>query len=243
MTSSRRVRAGPPAADSGGCPDFTTQAETIAGGAWRLRLLRADNGRPLSWDDVIALWRDGGAPSDRFSAALAQSPHKAFFWETPPLTQALRTSVPFECITLDAPHLASAAPDPHTFAAHTGARRGQAGAMTFSNLAGDARLVAPCEDAEAAKVGGGTLRRYVHLAAFLRGADAVQVRALWAEAARALEDTLATRGPAPTWVNTEGSGVSWLHLRLDSRPKYVHWGPYRAPPETPVGGGGKGKDV
>ena len=37
-----------------------------------------------------------------------------------------------------------------------------------------------------------------------------------------------TRGEAPTWVSTEGSGVAWLHARLDARPKYYHHAPYRA---------------
>ena len=30
------------------------------------------------------------------------------------------------------------------------------------------------------------------------------------------------------WVNTEGSGVYWLHVRIDSRPKYYHFAPYRS---------------
>jgi len=32
----------------------------------------------------------------------------------------------------------------------------------------------------------------------------------------------------PTWLSTAGLGVYWLHLRLDSRPKYYRYQPYKA---------------
>ena len=31
----------------------------------------------------------------------------------------------------------------------------------------------------------------------------------------------------PHQVSTEGSGVSWVHVRLDAEPKYYHHSPYR----------------
>jgi hypothetical protein len=34
-------------------------------------------------------------------------------------------------------------------------------------------------------------------------------------------------GTAPVWVSTAGMGVSWLHVRLDNRPKYYGYKPYR----------------
>ncbi len=37
-------------------------------------------------------------------------------------------------------------------------------------------------------------------------------------------------GAMPVWLSTAGAGVSWLHVRLDTRPKYYHHGPYRQPP-------------
>ena len=32
------------------------------------------------------------------------------------------------------------------------------------------------------------------------------------------------------WLSTAGLGVYWLHLRLDTRPKYYSFQPYRKPP-------------
>jgi len=34
--------------------------------------------------------------------------------------------------------------------------------------------------------------------------------------------------PVPTWLSTAGGGVAWLHVRLDTRPKYYRYNPYRA---------------
>jgi len=34
-------------------------------------------------------------------------------------------------------------------------------------------------------------------------------------------------GVKPVWLSTAGAGVSWLHVRLDDRPKYYGFGPYR----------------
>jgi hypothetical protein len=31
----------------------------------------------------------------------------------------------------------------------------------------------------------------------------------------------------PVWLSTNGDGVSWLHVRIDERPKYYTHGPYR----------------
>jgi hypothetical protein len=31
----------------------------------------------------------------------------------------------------------------------------------------------------------------------------------------------------PVWLSTAGAGVSWLHVRLDDRPKYYGYRPYQ----------------
>jgi hypothetical protein len=54
--------------------------------------------------------------------------------------------------------------------------------------------------------------------------DARQVRAFWQKTA---QEMLHHIGPRPTWLCTVGGGVAWLHVRLDSRPKYYSYGPYR----------------
>ena len=65
---------------------------------------------------------------------------------------------------------------------------------------------------------------YGHLAAFVRGAPEAQRHALW----QMVGESMARRiGAKPVWLSTAGAGVSWLHVRLDDRPKYYGFGPYR----------------
>ena len=51
-----------------------------------------------------------------------------------------------------------------------------------------------------------------------------QVRALWRVTA---QEMLRSIGERPVWLSTAGGGVAWLHIRLDSRPKYYSFEPYR----------------
>ena len=44
---------------------------------------------------------------------------------------------------------------------------------------------------------------------------------------------IGARGGQPTWLSTEGSGVPWLHVRLDSYPKYYHTDAYRSYEQPP----------
>ena len=66
---------------------------------------------------------------------------------------------------------------------------------------------------------------FAHFASFVRdrGASAQADRFLRATGAAVLE-RLGTR---PLWVSTSGVGGYWLHLRLDSDPKYYTYSPYR----------------
>jgi hypothetical protein len=117
-------------------------------------------------------------------------------------------------VLLDSPGLARD-PDAGAFAEHfSGA--GAGGVVEFPNLGRDAILVVPCPD--------GPLSAYSHLAAFVRQAPEPQKHALWAAVGAAMQRRL---GGKPVWLSTAGAGVSWLHVRLDDRPKYYgHW-PYQ----------------
>ncbi|KAG8459420.1 hypothetical protein KFE25_013056 [Diacronema lutheri] len=195
------------------------------GGAWRVRI--HDGSRQLTWGEVLDRLRTDRAFALAFSRKLAAAPFGAFFWETPPLTQRTRNTAPFEFVCLPAEHLNGVVPDEAPFRAFVGGgARGTGAAVAFANLGGDSTLVAPSADADAARTGA--LAKYAHIAAFVRGASDAQAGAFWARVAEAVDTTVRARGDAPTWVSTEGSGVSWLHVRLDSRPKYFHWAGYKA---------------
>jgi hypothetical protein len=132
------------------------------------------------------------------------APYLAFRWETPPLTLGNQNQS-FECLQHDSPDLDVPA-NPTDFEAHFHAARE---VVRFTNLGGDALLVAPCPRSRAAN--------YSHIAAFHRSAPTGQQHALWIEVAKAV---LANLGKQPLWLSTAGGGVDWLHVRLDRRPKY-----------------------
>ena len=101
--------------------------------------------------------------------------------------------------------------DAHAFSGHF---RPGGEVATFWNLGGDAMLVAPCPEESG---------NFAHLASFTATASAERQDALW----KAVGDALALRiGPQPLWLSTAGHGVAWLHVRLDSRPKYYRHAPY-----------------
>merc|ERR1712187_583010 len=91
---------------------------------------------------------------------------------------------------------------------------------SFLNLGGDARLVSPLEL--------GDREQYGHIAAFVRNAAAKEQQGFWAQVGSAMERVLEERMSRPTWLSTEGSGVPWLHVRLDTRPKYYHTAEYKS---------------
>lgn len=190
----------------------TWQADaTPAEGAQRYTLRAADG--PVSFRQMFTLLRDDDAFADRLSDAITGFDCEACYWELPPVT-ATSIDNNAEFVLLDAPSLARMAPEPDVFASHFRPIPDR-GIAVFANLGGDAVLVAPCPS--------GSGESYPHLVAFLRTAPAEQQRALWQITA---ETVLSRLGPRPTWVSTAGLGVAWLHVRLDSRPKYYRYAPY-----------------
>jgi hypothetical protein len=223
-TGKLQMDAGTPVVAMGGRLEM--RDDTLGdGAAWRVRVFDPSDGHQLTWAEVLARWRTDNEFGVAFSRKLAGSPSRAFFWETPPLSRDTLASVPFECVTLAARGLEAIRPDPRTFEQHIRGGSGQS-AVAFTNLGGDSHLVSPCEDADAAR--SGELGRYAHIAAFVRAASDEQAGALWQKVAETAESVLAAAGAGdtPVWLSTEGSGVAWLHVRLDPRPKYFHWAPY-----------------
>jgi hypothetical protein len=174
------------------------------------------NGLPASYADVLRGWREDADFRSLFGRTLAECQFQAFRWETPPVTTST-ASRPFEFVLLNSPGLAPY-PDSGAFLEHFGGDAGD-GVVVFPNLGRDAILVVPCRLADESAYG--------HLAAFVRGAPKVQQQALWQAIGKAMMERV---GHRPVWLSTAGAGVSWLHVRLDDRPKYYGHGPYRGVP-------------
>ena len=170
------------------------------------------NGRLLTFSEVISHWRNDADFRLFYRDLLAEMPFAALFWETPAITRAT-IDRPYQCMVLESAGLARVTPNPRPFAAHFTAEP----VVTFTNLGGDAMLVVPCPKMDN--------QAYTHLAQFLRRASAEQHHAFFLAVGEAVQVRL---GDRPLWLNTSGLGVHWLHVRLDSRPKYYTYAPYRS---------------
>ena len=102
----------------------------------------------------------------------------------------------------------------------------------FKNLGGDSELIAPCPLPSVTASSSSSLEHNAHLMAFLQGAPPAMVMSLFGAVADTMVRSLATRASTPVWMSTSGAGVSWLHVRLDSRPKYYQYAPFAARPRV-----------
>eukprot|EP00092_Neocalanus_flemingeri_P027926 GFUD01030319.1.p1 GENE.GFUD01030319.1~~GFUD01030319.1.p1 ORF type:complete len:235 (+),score=52.50 GFUD01030319.1:102-806(+) len=155
-----------------------------------------------------------------FINILKNSDFPAYFFETPKVTQKTLTSTTFEFVLAKADSLDSVQAEESTFEEYFGTCNDRL-VTNFANLGGDAMLVVPCPAPEMDK------QSYASIAPFVRSAQTEQIEQFWKLSAQVMLDHVRDKGKNPTWMSTSGLGVYWLHLRLDSRPKYYTYNPYR----------------
>ena len=146
--------------------------------------------------------------------SLAAVPFQGFFWECMPVTTA-QLQREFECVVVNAPVLLRP-PDSQAFSQYFHGIDHDCSVVVFSNLGKDASLVVPTP--------AGPDTWYGHLGQFIRNADPAQVHELWR---RVGAEMLGSVDRNPLWLSTSGAGISWLHMRLDTFPKYYMYKPYR----------------
>ena len=180
-----------------------------------LKFLIEANGSILSYNNVLDYWIGNKAFRTFFINLLKASAPAWYVWETPPITQE-SVERPFEFVLVTIPPRPRQ-PDQATFATYFDINGGDHGVVTFENLGRDALLIAPSpytNDDE-----------YTELTNFLNTAPDNQVHALWRVLGNCVRERL---GKRPVWVSVAGGGVAWLHMRIDSWPKYYRYGPYRS---------------
>jgi hypothetical protein len=168
---------------------------------------------PITFGEVLHDWEESPGFRSFFIGLLAQAPFVDFRWETPPVTIESITR-PFEYVLLDSPGLASV-PDSDVFAEHFDQPTRDLDVVSFPNLGKDTVLIVPRPL--------GPQSAYRHLAAFVREAPEQQKHSLWRTVGQVMQHSL---GSAPIWLSTAVAGVSWLHVRIDKRPKYYGYRPY-----------------
>lgn len=189
---------------------WTARVERLESGSI-LRYEIWDERQALTYFEILPLWFNHVEFRRFFVGLLKDIPFEAYRFETPPLC-AQDHGMQFEFVAVDWPQLIRPI-DVSTFA---GQFTDHEAVVDFRNLGDDATLIVPNPRGEIGKFG--------HLASFMRHGDDAQIHGLWQRTAQCMVEAL---GHAPIWLNTAGMGVSYLHLRLDDRPKYYIYGPYK----------------
>ncbi len=171
------------------------------------------NGNPLTFSEVIDLWKADQLFKDFYAQMIAQGPYDSFFWELPSINKS-KLDDAFEFVLVKSEWLSRAASDPVTFKSHF---KKEASVVAFSNLGKDAVLVVPTPQSAA--------ENYSHLGQFLRKGNVHQIDRFWTMLSYAIESMLEKE--RPIWVSTSGLGVAWVHVRIDHQPKYFQYKPYK----------------
>lgn len=171
-----------------------------------------EKGKPLTYKQFIQALQSDLEFIGFLNKLLANSPFEAFFWEVKPINHQQLDS-PFEFVLIDSQALTRISPKPSAFQSYfTSIKQ----AVSFLSLGKDAVLISPTpiEEEEC----------YTHLANFTRKAPMQQQVVFWKLVGKEYERAIEA---APKWLSTSGLGVHWLHARIDSRPKYYQYKPYR----------------
>lgn len=180
-----------------------------------IRLQIIQTNQTLSFQQVFDYWKNNKAFRDFYIQLLADSRFTAFYWEHP----GLRTNLldrPYEFVLLNSHSL-----DKRTLNETAFAKFFQKDKLVvdFDNLGKNARLVVPTPQADK--------NIYKHFASFIRGASATQSHTFFQKIGQLVLTNIHLE--KTVWLNTAGNGVIWLHVRLDSRPKYYKTRAYKNP--------------
>lgn len=172
----------------------------------------------LQYVDFITLLQQKEQFRSFFINILSDVSFHAYQWETPPVTLSTADQ-PFEFVVCKSPGI-DLPPDPGPFRQYFNPNE-EGEIAFFDNLGRDAKLVAPAPT--------GQDLNYSHIGVFSNEAPIQQQHNLWQMTGRVTEEHISDQ---PLWLNTAGGGVAWLHVRLDSQPKYYRHHPYTSPPGT-----------
>ena len=171
-----------------------------------------ENGTLISHHKFLTQLSENESFADWYNQQLADCDFDAFFWENKPVTKE-NVDETYECTIVKSSQLTRVSPDSTAF---DGYFSPDSDTVTFSNLGVDAQLIVPCPVAHKSV--------YTHIGSFVRSAPGHQIKEFWT---RVGEEMLDHVQQEPRWLSTSGLGVYWLHVRIDSVPKYYQTGAYK----------------
>jgi hypothetical protein len=164
-----------------------------------------DDENKLTYAHFINLLHDDKSFRSFFIDLLSDVPFHAYQWETPPVTRDTLDQR-FAFVVTNSPGI-NLPPDAEPFASYLNEADNEP--AVFDNLGKDATLIVPALPDEDLN--------YSHLGVFMKYAPEEQQQIFWQTVGGVTKQHITDE---PLWLNTAGGGVAWLHIRLDSRPKY-----------------------
>lgn len=167
----------------------------------------------LNFEQVIHLWKTSKDFRLFYTQILKAVPFTAFFWEHKSVTKHTLAQG-YEFVLVGTNSFDDKRPNPKPFQAYFLTDKQ---VVSFANLGKNAQLVVPSPK--------GSNENYTHLGCFIRNAPEAQVDLFWQQIGLEMEQSMHEK---PIWLSTSGLGVYWLHARLDLRPKYYTYRPYKS---------------
>lgn len=155
----------------------------------------------MLWSDKIKNWENGTDLVD-----YPENVQNAFIWETSPITKEMNTE--YREIILEHESLDKQIQDYQPFLEHIEDSDNKY-VIHFTNLNGTCKLIVPMP-----RKG----KSYANLKFFIDSASLNQKIKFWKKVAKQIRKMLKIHDKV--WVSTHGLGVSYLHVRIDTIPKY-----------------------
>lgn len=190
---------------------FTTKKEILSNSINLYKIYQ--NEVQLTYIQTLQLLQNDADFRVFYNNLLSESSFDAFFWENPPITNATIHQL-YEFVLVNSKGLSRVEADKRTFSKFF--NQNENFVINFENLGKDALLIVPKPMANL---------DYPHIASFVRNAPNEQLQTFWQQVGEQAEKRINNK---KLWVSTSGLGVYWLHVRLDSRPKYYTYRPYKS---------------
>lgn len=196
----------------------------------RYEAMNKNGDQPISvkaWAQSLATSTKAHILAKDLSKLIVESHFSGVYFETKGVTSLTAAKQDMQIVIVEANHLEGSGKTEASstdFSEYLSEGRPTDDACKFTNLGGDAQLIAPLEK------DGDLDVDYSHLKAFLSGAPQKQIEGVWKMVATTYLDMLKEREGKPLWLSTAGDGVPWLHFRLDYSPKWFKYMPFTTEP-------------
>jgi hypothetical protein len=168
---------------------------------------------PVSFADFFAGLSEYSRSRSIVLDALNSCLYLGMRWEFPAMTFN-KLNDPCEFVLINCPALLRKPANSSAFKKYF--KRG-VNVVSFPNLGGDSTLVV-CQI--------NVKDEYAHLKSYLSQANEEQTHDFLKTISFEFLKKV-NKSKSPLWLNTAGLGVSWLHMRIDTRPKYYWHKPYK----------------